>query len=424
MNEFENVFMSQENIKALFGAIKNKVQKEYGESIPNSFISKQIDIMKQKLIQFIPDNNKNTLDNIRIANSEIIPELYRNYTNQIDYRNIPINQPITNLLQNMSELPPPIATKEEKPTVIPTELQTISVKKGSDNSVEDKFAELSSMYSQQPTQTNKKVSFDISDEQQPEYQEQNEKKLSFNITNEEPTEIQQSQPELVNIMSEFLNTQRDIQENILNEFRQMKLLMEKPKQQQQIMGNLSVSVKNGLCILPKQVDKIISIELVGGVFPPSQYLINPKNDTILVNDEKIIFEHGNYTFEEFIDTLKEKLNANVEYIKRTNKIKITYENTVKINFGKLGKLIGFYEEKEGTEFISDKVIQFEPEKSTEIYISNINKALPFGKLYFNNIKPIKKIFGRDIGEFDSLDITFDYYPNTDWELDFEIIYVI
>lgn len=359
---FEEFYLSQNNIKILFNQYRDIIRQEHGDDIPASFIPKQMEIMKQKILQFLPDKNKNIIENIKECNNETIIELkkYFEFQKSINtFRNIPQSFPQNNISPKESDFVPPVTggvllgqapnpvgspslpsfpkpmkTREDSPTDIPEELKPISVKKKvkfddknnlenqQEEDLEVKFKKLSSAYSSnidtiKPELPNVQPEFVQPELVAPMATVQPELVKPEFIIPQTTETVKIDITEFVDLFKQFLTTQKDIQESFLNN---IKKIME-PKETKEVKEpnkvtmafNLSGNQSSIIVPLGKKINNIQSIEIIGAKIPRSQYLINYSNNTLCFSESKeysldIKIPIGDYSINQILDNIINAMN--------------------------------------------------------------------------------------------------------------------
>lgn len=259
--DIEKVYLSQDNIKALFNTLNSKVSREYGEKLKASYIPNIISIMKEELHLFDPDMNVNSQKNIQDLNVKTLKKLLVSYNKEVESKkmnDIQVLQPINsknkqklpenvpsynqlvgnnNSMSNgLPTMPPvgmpvmappagnavpdflkPVKTREETPS--PEEMQnrpkTLSEK--NDNSdVMKKFAEMNNLITNEPSPTN-------SSSQQVNQPGLSSEIPSFDDIQETPIDaiakIESTittDSDLVKMLKDFLETFKTQQENFID----------------------------------------------------------------------------------------------------------------------------------------------------------------------------------------------------------------
>ena len=149
--------------------------------------------------------------------------------------------------------------------------------------------------------------------------------------------------------------------------------------------------------LNEYLRKISEIKILSICLPNTNYLINERNNVFefFVNDTKYQIElekQDVYNIDSFLQYLENKVNSKgiveftFSYFDETNKIKITTNDNVRINFSKgMAKLLGF---KEGltelsNEFNSDNVVNFNKCLYYTVILEDFNESI----VYYNNVEP-------------------------------------
>ena len=149
--------------------------------------------------------------------------------------------------------------------------------------------------------------------------------------------------------------------------------------------------------LNEYLRKISEIKILSICLPNTNYLINERNNVFefFVNDNKYQIKLENqdvYNIDSFLQNLENKVNSKgiveftFSYFDETNKIKITTNDNVRINFSKgMAKLLGF---KEGltelsNEFNSDNVVNFNKCLYYTVILEDFNESI----VYYNNVEP-------------------------------------
>ena len=149
--------------------------------------------------------------------------------------------------------------------------------------------------------------------------------------------------------------------------------------------------------LNEYLRKISEIKVLSICLPNTNYLINERNNVFefFVNDTKYQIElekQDVYNIDSFLQNLENKVNSKgiveftFSYFDETNKIKITTNDNVRINFSKgMAKLLGF---KEGltelsNEFNSDNVVNFNKCLYYTVILEDFNESI----VYYNNVEP-------------------------------------
>jgi hypothetical protein len=476
---FEEFYLSQNNIKIIFNQYRDIIRQEYAEEIPASFIPKQMEIMKQRLIQFLPDKNKNIIENIKDCNSETISELKKffDFQKSINMENIFV--PPSGNPPPLPSFPKPIKTREESPTDIPDELKPISVKKKNqektkevrfedepEEDLETKFKKLSSAYGK-PTETTftETVQPDLvkpelvnPDFVKPDFVKPNIPNFTETINSET---IKIDITEFVDLFKQYLTTQKDIQESFLNNIKSIiqtkESVKEPPKEPPKITMAFNLAGNTNDCIIPlgKKINNVLSMEIIGAKIPRSQYLINYSNNTLYFSESKdfsleIKIPIGDYTITQILENIINAMN-------KVGKSKYSYkidENTSHITLisdlscddkifildmskSGLSSILGFEEKLYDTgstlEYTGSNRFNINPQSKIDLYFDNINPDIPFGSFYLDSDlyiyrtshSPIKKVFGRLIKELDELHISFNYdFCGIDWEMTIEITCLI
>lgn len=454
---FEEFYLSQNNIKIIFNQYREAIRNEYSDDIPPSFIPKQIEIMKQKIHQFIPNKNKNIIENIKECNIDTIRELINFYEFQKTLNRTPPNQQIEFPQQpDNFNFPEPIKTREDNPTDIPDELKPISVKKKvkfeepesqqQEEDLEAKFKKMSSMYSNVqpdlvvPDLVKPEINFETPSNQAP-----------FNQTPVQTETVKIDITEFVELFKQFLTTQKDIQESFLNKIVEKKETIKEPNKVNMTL-NLSGNTSDIIIPLNQKINNIQSIEVIGAKIPRSQYLINYSNNTLFFSEsEDITLEIkipvGDYTITEILDNLILSMNkvgkSKYSYQLEQNTHKITLISdlscddkifTLDMTKSGLNLILGFeeiiYQDK--AEYTASFRYNLNPQSKIDLYFNNINPDIPFGSFYLDSDLyiyrtshgPMKKVFGRIIKELNELHISFDYdFCGIDWEMTLEITFL-
>lgn len=148
--------------------------------------------------------------------------------------------------------------------------------------------------------------------------------------------------------------------------------------------------------LNEYLRKISEIKILSICLPNTNYLINERNNVFefFVNDNKYQIKLENqdvYNIDSFLQNLENKVNSKgiveftFSYFDETNKIKITTNDNVRINFSKgMAKLLGF---KEGltelsNEFNSDNVVNFNKCLYYTVILEDFNESI----VYYNNVE--------------------------------------
>ena len=149
--------------------------------------------------------------------------------------------------------------------------------------------------------------------------------------------------------------------------------------------------------LGEYLRKISEIKVLSICLPNTNYMINERNNVFefFVNDTKYQIElekQDVYNIDSFLQYLENKVKSEsiveftFSYFDETNKIKITTNNNVRINFSKgMAKLLGF---KEGltelsNEFNSDNVVNFNKCLYYTVILEDFNESI----VYYNNVEP-------------------------------------
>lgn len=149
--------------------------------------------------------------------------------------------------------------------------------------------------------------------------------------------------------------------------------------------------------LNEYLRKISEIKILSICLPNTNYLINERNNVFefFVNDNKYqikLEKQDVYNIDSFLQNLENKVNSKgiveftFSYFDETNKIKITTNDNVRINFSKgMAKLLGF---KEGltelsNEFNSDNVVNFNKCLYYTVILEDFNESI----VYYNNVEP-------------------------------------
>ena len=148
--------------------------------------------------------------------------------------------------------------------------------------------------------------------------------------------------------------------------------------------------------LNEYLRKISEIKILSICLPNTNYMINERNNVFefFVNDTKYQIElekQDVYNIDSFLQYLENKVNSKgiveftFSYFDETNKIKITTNDNVRINFSKeMAKLLGF---KEGltelsNEFNSDNVVNFNKCLYYTVILEDFNESI----VYYNNVE--------------------------------------
>jgi hypothetical protein len=479
---FEEFYLSQNNIKILFNQYRDTIRQEHGDDIPASFIPKQMEIMKQKIIQFLPDKNKNIIENIKECNNETILELkkYFEFQKSINtFRNPPTQTfpqndfvpPVTAPLPPPT-FPKPIKTREDSPTDIPEELKPISVKKKvkfdesepkQEEDLEVKFKKLSSAYSNPITESttkNEQIQLELV---QPDFviPDISTPPTIIPTINSETVKIDIT--EFVDLFKQFLTTQKDIQESFLNNIKKIMEPKEPTKEPNKVTMafNLSGNQSDTIVPLEKIINNIQSIEIIGAKIPKSQYLINYSNNTLCFSESKeysldIKIPIGDYDINQILDNIINAMNKvgkskySYKLDPHTHRITLISDLTcddkifiVDMTKSGLSNLLGFEEQlyENDKEYTGSNRYNLIPQSKIDLYFENINSEIPFGSFYLDPTQneiignsdvyiyrtshgPMKKVFGRIIKELRDLHISFNYdFCGCNWEITLEITFL-
>lgn len=468
---FEEFYLSQNNIKIIFNQYRDIIRNEHNDDIPPSFIPKQIEIMKQKIIQFLPDKNKNIIENIKECNNETIRDLKNFYQYSVNtfrpnisqQQSFPEQQSFSQqpFQQQQLSFPEPIKTREDTPTDIPEELKPISVKKKvkfedsepKEEDLEVKFKKMSSMYSNNPEQIQPDQ---IQIEQiQPDVIFSPEARISEAKISEV---VKIDITEFVDLFKQFLTTQKDIQESFLNNIQKTLLPPKEPnkvtKEPNKVTMTLNLSGNTNNTIIPlgKNINNIQSIEIIGAKIPRSQYLINYSNNTLYFSESnditlEIKIPIGDYSITEILDNIVNSMNKvgkskySYSLDRFTHKITLISDLscddkifTLDMSKSGISSVLGFEEifYNDKNEYTGSFRYNLIPQSKIDLYFENINPDIPFGSFYLDsdlyiyrtNHGPMKKVFGRIIKELSELAISFDYdFCGIDWEMTLEITFL-
>jgi transcriptional regulator len=471
---FEEFYLSQNNIKILFNQYRDTVRQEHGDDITASFIPKQIEIMKQKIIQFLPDKNKNIIENIKECNNETILELKKYYEFQKSihtFRNPPTQTfpqktlesdfvpPVTTPLQNPT-FPKPMKTREDTPSDIPEELKPISVKKKvkfdesepkQEEDLEIKFKKLSSAYSITETK-NEQIQPELV---QPEFVIPDISTPPSIIPTFNSETVKIDITEFVDLFKQFLTTQKDIQESFLNNIKKIMEPKESTKEPNKVTMALNLSGNQSDIIVPldKNISNIQSIEIIGAKIPKSQYLINYSNNTLCFSESKeysldIKIPIGDYDINQILDNIINAMNKvgkskySYKLDPHTHKITLISDLScddqifiIDMTKSSLSNLLGFEDKlyENDKEYTGSYRYNLIPQSKIDLYFENINSEIPFGTFYLDSQDvyiyrtshgPMKKVFGRIIKELRDLHVSFNYdFCGCDWEITLEITFL-